>query len=34
MRIGRCDFRKYRLVGKKSVWAIDDALEELRIKGW
>lgn len=34
MRIGRCDFHKYRLVGKKSVWAIDDALEELRIKGW
>ena len=34
MRIGRRDFRKYRLVGKKSVWAIDDALEELRIKGW
>ena len=34
MRIGRCDFRKYRLVGKKSVWAIDDALDELRIKNW
>ena len=34
MRIGRRDFRKYRLVGKKSVWAIDDALDELRIKNW
>ena len=34
MRIGRCDFRKYRLVGKKSVWAIDDAFEELGIKCW
>ena len=34
MRIGRRDFSKYRLVGKKSVWAIDDALDELGIKGW
>ena len=34
MRIGRRYFSKYRLVGKKSVWAIDDALDELGIKGW
>ena len=34
MRIGRRDFCKYRLVGKKSVWAIDEALDELGIKGW
>ena len=34
MRIGRSDFSKYRLMGKKSIVAIDDALEELGIKGW
>lgn len=34
MRIGRRDFSKYRLVGKKSIWAIDDALNELGVKGW
>lgn len=34
MRIGRRDFSKYRLVGKKSIWTIDDALNELGIKGW
>ena len=34
VRIGRRDFSKYRLVGKKSIWAIDDALEELGAKGW
>ena len=34
MRIGRRDFSKYRLVGKKSIWAIDDALNELGIKCW
>ena len=33
-RIGRRDFSKYRLVGKKAIWAIDDALAELGIKGW
>jgi DNA-directed RNA polymerase alpha subunit len=33
-RIGRRDFSKYRLVGKKSIWAIDEALDELGIKGW
>ena len=33
-RIGRRDFSKYRLVGKKSIWAIDDALNELGVKGW
>jgi len=33
-RIGRRDFSKYRLVGKKSVWALDDALAELGVKGW
>lgn len=34
MRISRREFSKYRLVGKKSIWAIDDALDELGIKGW
>lgn len=34
MRIGRRDFCKYRLVGRKSIWAIDDALAELGVKGW
>jgi DNA-directed RNA polymerase alpha subunit len=34
MRISRRDFSKYRLVGKKSIWAIEDALEELGVKGW
>ena len=33
-RIGRRYFSKFRLVGKKSIWAIDDALAELGIKGW
>lgn len=32
--IGRRYFSKYRHVGKKSIWAIDDALNELGIKGW
>lgn len=34
MRIGRREFSKYRLVGKTSILAIDDALEELGVKGW
>lgn len=34
VRIGRHDVSKYRLVGKKSIWAIDDALAELGVKGW
>lgn len=34
VRIGRRDFSKYRLVDKKSIWAIEDALEELGVKGW
>ena len=34
VRIGRRDFSKYRVVGKKSVWALDDALAELGVKGW
>ena len=34
IRIGRRDFSKCRLVGKKSIWAIQDALDELGIKGW
>ena len=33
-RIGRRDFSKYRLVGKKSIWAIDDAMEELGVTTW
>ena len=34
IRIGRRDFSKYRLVGKKSIWAIEDALEELGVTTW
>jgi DNA-directed RNA polymerase alpha subunit len=34
VRIGRRDFSKYRLVGKKSILAIEDALEELGVKSW
>ena len=34
MRISRRDFSKYRLVGKKSIWAIDDALNELGTTTW
>ena len=34
VRIGRRDFSKYRLVGKKSIWAIEDALEELGVTTW
>jgi len=34
VRIGRRNFSKFRLVGKKSIWAIQDALDELGIKGW
>ena len=34
MRIGRRDFYKYRLVGKKSIWAIEDALNELGATTW
>lgn len=34
MCIGRRDFSKYRLVGKKSILALDDALAELGVKGW
>ena len=34
MRIGSRDFSKYRLVGKKSIWAIDDALAELGATTW
>jgi len=33
-RIGRRDFSKYRLIGKKSIWAIDEALNELGITTW
>ena len=34
VRISRRYFSKYRLVGKKSICAIDDALEELGVKSW
>ena len=34
IRVGRRDFSKYRLVGKKSILAIDDALAELGVKDW
>ena len=34
MRISRRDFSRYRNVGRKSIWAIDDALDELGVTGW
>ena len=34
IRIGRRDFSRYRLVGKKSIEAIDDALYELGATAW
>lgn len=34
MRISRREFSKYRLVGKKSIYAIDEALEELGATTW
>ena len=34
MRISRRSFSNFRLVGKKSVWALDDALAELGVIGW
>ena len=34
MRISRRDFSKLRLVGKKSIWAIDEALNELGATTW
>jgi len=34
MRISRREFSRYRLVGKKSIWAIDDALNELGATTW
>ena len=33
-RIGRRSFSNFRLVGKKSILALDDALAELGVKGW
>ena len=34
MHIGRREFSKYRLVGKTSILAIDNALDEIEVKGW
>ena len=34
VRVGRHEFSKYRLVGKRSFRAVDDALEELGITAW
>jgi len=34
MRIGRRNISKYRLIGKKSILAIDDALNELGATTW
>lgn len=34
MRIGRRDFSKYRLIGKKSILLIDEALNELGVTTW
>ena len=32
--IGRRNFSKYRNVGKKSIWAIEDSLNELGVTTW
>lgn len=34
VRVGRHEFSKYRLVGKRSFRAVDDALEELDVTAW
>ena len=34
LKIGKQDFKKYRNIGKQSIWALDDALAELGIKEW
>ena len=34
LRIGKQDFKKFRNIGKKSIWALDDAFAELGVKGW
>ena len=34
LQIGRHKFSRYRNVGNKSIAALDDALDELGIKGW
>lgn len=34
LKIGRECFKKYRNIGKKSIFALDDALAELGIKDW
>ena len=34
LKIGRQCFKKYRNIGKKSILALDDALDELGVKGW
>lgn len=34
LKIGKQDFKKFRNIGEKSIWALDDAFAELGIKGW
>lgn len=34
IRVGRHEFSQYRFVGKRSVSAVDDALEELGVTTW
>ena len=34
IRVGKRNFSRYRLVGKKSMWEIDDALNELGVTTW
>lgn len=34
IRVGRLEFSQYRLVGKRSVRAVDDALEKLGVTAW
>lgn len=34
LQIGRQMFKRYRNIGEKSILALDDALNELGVKGW
>ena len=34
LKIGKQCFKKYRNIGKQSIWALDDALAELGVTTW
>lgn len=34
LKIGKQDFKKFRSIGRKSLYALDDALSELGVKDW